>query len=146
MMFGQNRQQLRQFYHDVWQKQQNKDVLSALETTVAQVINEHPEYHQIFNSDASLEHEYFVEQGQTNPFLHMGLHISLHEQLSTDRPLGIRQLYQKIQAKKKSIVVYPTVEEIPLVLKNLKPEGLLIQVGCSSEDEAKVVMAQLGWK
>jgi len=99
MMFGQNRQQLRQFYHDVWQKQQNKDVLSALETTVAQVINEHPEYHQIFNSDASLEHEYFVEQGQTNPFLHMGLHISLHEQLSTDRPLGIRQLYQKIQAK-----------------------------------------------
>jgi len=55
-------------------------------------------------------------------------------------------LYQKIQAKKKSIVVYPTVEEIPLILKNLKPEGLLISVGCSSEDEAGAVMAQLGWK
>ncbi|MCX5642683.1 MAG: hypothetical protein NTY10_05600 [Candidatus Omnitrophica bacterium] len=54
-------------------------------------------------------------------------------------------LYQKIQAKKKSIVVYPTVEEIPLVLKNLKPEGLLIQVCCSSEDEARSVMAQLDW-
>ena len=55
-------------------------------------------------------------------------------------------LYQKIQAKKKSIIVYPKVEEIPLVLKNLKPEGLLIQVGCSSEDEARAVMARLGWK
>ena len=55
-------------------------------------------------------------------------------------------LYQKIQAKKKSIIVYPTVEEIPLVLKNLKPEGLFIQVACSGEDEARTVMAQLGWK
>ncbi|MBU2495113.1 MAG: hypothetical protein KJ935_01230, partial [Candidatus Omnitrophica bacterium] len=55
-------------------------------------------------------------------------------------------LYQKIQAKKKSIIVYPTIDEIPLVLKNLKPEGLFIQVSCSSEDEAGAVMAQLGWK
>jgi hypothetical protein len=55
-------------------------------------------------------------------------------------------LYRKIQAKKKSIVVYSSVEEIPLVLENLKPEGLLIQVGCFDEDEARAVMAQLGWK
>ncbi len=99
MMFGQNRQQLRQFYHDVWQKQTDKKPLSALEATVGQVINEHPEYQSIFNSDASLEQEYFVEQGQTNPFLHMSLHISLHEQISTDRPTGIRVLYQQLKAK-----------------------------------------------
>jgi hypothetical protein len=99
MMFGQNRQQLRQFYHDVWQKKTDKQSLSALEATVIQVVNEHPEYHAIFNSDASLEQEYFVEQGQTNPFLHMGLHISLHEQISTDRPAGIRALYQQLKAK-----------------------------------------------
>lgn len=99
MMFGQNRQQLRQFYHDVWQKQIENQSLSALESTVAQVINEHPEYHPIFNSEASLEQEYFVEQGQTNPFLHMGLHISLHEQISTDRPVGIRTLYQQLKVK-----------------------------------------------
>lgn len=99
MMFGQNRQQLRQFYHNVWQKQAENQSLSALEATVAQVINEHPEYHSVFNTDASLEQEYFVEQGQTNPFLHMGLHISLHEQISTDRPLGIRILYQQLQTK-----------------------------------------------
>lgn len=99
MMFGQNRQQLRQFYHEAWQKQIAKQPLSALEAIVAQVINEHPEYHAIFNSDSSLEQEYFVEQGQTNPFLHMGLHISLHEQISTDRPAGIRDLYQQLKVK-----------------------------------------------
>jgi len=98
-MFGQNRQQLRQMYHDVWQKSQASESMSALESMVAQVISEHPEYHKIFNSDASLEQEYFVEDGDTNPFLHMGLHISLHEQISTDRPAGIRQVYQQLQAK-----------------------------------------------
>ncbi|MBL1319929.1 MAG: DUF1841 family protein [Methylophaga sp.] len=98
-MFGQNRQQLRQMYHDVWHKKQANESLSALESMVAQVISEHPEYHKVFNSDASIEQEYFVEDGQTNPFLHMGLHISLHEQISTDRPAGIRDVYQQLQAK-----------------------------------------------
>ena len=98
-MFGQNRQQLRRMYHDVWQKSQANESLSALESMIAQVINEHSEYHKIFNNDASLDQEYFVEDGQTNPFLHMGLHISLHEQISTDRPAGIRNMYQQLQAK-----------------------------------------------
>ncbi|OUR65062.1 hypothetical protein A9Q79_03745 [Methylophaga sp. 42_25_T18] len=98
-MFGQNRQQLRQFYHDVWNKKQAQQTLNALETSIARVLDEHPEYHKIFASEASLEQDYFVEDGQTNPFLHMGLHLSLHEQISTDRPAGIRQLYQQLQAK-----------------------------------------------
>ncbi len=97
-MFGQDRQQLRQFYHDVWKKMQQNQALSSLEQQVAQVISEHPEYHTIFNSEQH-EQEYFVEQGQTNPYLHMGLHIALHEQISTDRPAGIRPLYQQLQAQ-----------------------------------------------
>lgn len=98
-MFGQNRQQLRQYYHDVWQKAQNNQSLSALETGIAQVIERHPEYQSIFKSDSSLEQEYFVEDGKTNPYLHMGLHISLHEQISTNRPAGIRALFPQLQAK-----------------------------------------------
>ena len=98
-MFGQNRQQLRQYYHDVWLKSQNNQTLSALEAGIAQVIEQHPEYHAMFNSDSSLEQEYFVENGQTNPYLHMGLHISLHEQVSTNRPAGIRAIYPQLQAK-----------------------------------------------
>ncbi len=54
-------------------------------------------------------------------------------------------LYKKIQEKKKAIVVYPKVEEIDLVIENLKPEGLLIAMSCSSEEEAKALMKKLGW-
>lgn len=54
-------------------------------------------------------------------------------------------LYKKIQAKKKAIVIYPKPEEIPSILENLKPEGLLIQCFASSVEEAKAIMKQLGW-
>jgi hypothetical protein len=53
----------------------------------------------MFKNDNSLEQEYFVEEGQTNPYLHMGLHISLHEQISTNRPAGIQDLYRQLQIK-----------------------------------------------
>lgn len=96
MMFGQNRQQLRQFFFDVWLKMQNGQPLSTLEQAVAQIIEMHPEYHSILANPDKLDQDFPVEAGQSNPFLHMGLHISLHEQLSTDRPAGIRDLYQQL--------------------------------------------------
>jgi hypothetical protein len=95
-MFGQNRQQLRQFFFDVWAKMQSGEQLTALEQSLAQIISMHPEYHSLLNQADKLEQEFPVEAGHSNPFLHMGLHISLHEQISTDRPLGIRSLYQQL--------------------------------------------------
>jgi len=54
-------------------------------------------------------------------------------------------LYKKIQEKKKAIVVYPEIDEIDIVLENLKPEGLLISTGCGSQEEAEAILKKLGW-
>lgn len=96
MMFGQNRQQLRQFFFDVWTKKQHGQPLATMEQVVAQIIEMHPEYHNLLTNPDKLDQDFPVEAGQSNPFLHMGLHISLHEQISTDRPAGIRDLYQQL--------------------------------------------------
>lgn len=99
-MFGSDRTQLRQQFFDVWQKVQRNSVLSPLESQIAQVIELHKEYHGILrNPEANLNKDYFPELGDTNPFLHMSLHIALHEQLATQRPAGIQNFYQ--QAVKK---------------------------------------------
>jgi len=95
-MFGQNRQQLRQFFFDVWSKMQKGETLSGLEQVLAQIISIHPEYHTLLQQPDRLDQDFSVEAGQSNPFLHMALHISLHEQISTDRPAGIRVLYQQL--------------------------------------------------
>lgn len=95
-MFGNDRNQLRQMYKTAWDKFQQQQALSPLETQIAVVIKEHPEYHGLINQ---LDRDYLPENGDTNPFLHMGLHLGLREQLSTDRPSGIRQIHQQLLEK-----------------------------------------------
>jgi len=98
-MFGQNREQLRRYYQQVWEKHRNGAPLEGLEALIAQVIEQHPEYHKLIEDPDALDKDFNVEDGQTNPFLHMGMHITLAEQLGSDRPSGIRTLHQKITLK-----------------------------------------------
>lgn len=97
---NQSRDQLRQTYFDAWQKYRNKQPLQPLEAQVADVIALHPEYHALI-TDAGriLDKDWLPEGGATNPFLHMGLHLAVRDQIATDRPLGIRNAYQALAAK-----------------------------------------------
>lgn len=92
------REQLRQFYCDSWKKHlDQKQDLSPLEQQIAAVIKEHPEYHALLeNKEASISADYLPEMGDSNPFLHLGMHLGLREQISTDRPPGIAELYQRL--------------------------------------------------
>jgi hypothetical protein len=49
-------------------------------------------------------------------------------------------LIQHVQAAGKSIAVYVQPEEIPLLLKECRPEGLFINTSCPSEDAARRVI------
>ena len=96
MIFGNNRDELRRMYADAWQKHQQGQPLSPLEDQIVQVIAEHPEFHAAL---VNLEQDFPIEAGATNPFLHMGLHLGLREQLATDRPAGIRAVHAAIIRK-----------------------------------------------
>ncbi len=96
-MFGNDRRQMRRFFTAAWNKQQNELPMEPMEQIVASIIQQHPEYHSILEQqDLALEKEYLPEAGETNPFLHMSMHISLQEQVSTDRPPGITTAYRKL--------------------------------------------------
>lgn len=97
MIFGQDRNELRNRYAAAWQKHTEGNTLSALEAQIAQVIADHPEYHEAVNGD--LERDFTVERGETNPFLHMGLHLGIREQLATNRPAGIAAVFDDLAAK-----------------------------------------------
>ena len=90
-MYSSNRTDTRQPFFDVWQKMQDGQPLTALETIIADVIRLHPEYHPLLSDGGrSLDKDWLPEGGETNPFLHMGMHIAIREQLSIDRPAGIK--------------------------------------------------------
>ena len=96
----QTRDEVRQVYLTVWQKMQQKSLLEPMETIIADVIKLHPEYHPLLEAGESVkEREFTPEAGQTNPFLHMGMHIAIREQASVDRPPGIRKAYRRLLKK-----------------------------------------------
>ncbi len=103
MLFGNDRNDIRQHFFNVWQKFTNKQPLEPMEEIIANVIKLHPEYHSLLEDTQSLDKDYTPEMGHTNPFLHMGMHIALHEQLTTNRPAGIKQAYEKLQTKTNDI-------------------------------------------
>lgn len=99
-MFGTDRQGYRQFFIDCRKRQLSGARLEPLEQMIVQLLDRHPEYQVLLDrGDQALEQDFLPEMGQTNPFLHLGLHISLIEQLNTDRPPGIRSLYQQLCQK-----------------------------------------------
>ncbi len=94
-MFG-KREDIRKVYYDVWKKlNENNHVFEAMEIIIADVIKLHPEYHAMLDDPKALDKDFSPEDGQTNPFLHMGMHIAIREQISTNRPIGIKTLYMK---------------------------------------------------
>jgi len=99
MIFSQDRAELRKMYADAWQKHCDKRPLSPLESQIADVVEIHPEYHGEVSSD-DLDRNFTPEGGQANPFLHMGLHLGIREQVSTNRPTGIAAVYQALVASK----------------------------------------------
>ena len=97
----QNRDEIRKVYLNVWQKLQNGQLLEPMESVIADIIQLHPEYHSFLQQGESAQHtEFNPESGNSNPFLHMGMHIALREQTSTDRPSGVQKIHQKLAKKK----------------------------------------------
>ena len=95
MIFGNDRDELRQRYFDAWQKSVTGAVLSPLEAQITNVIEDHPEYQLMMSGDEPRK-TYTPEDGQTNPFLHMGLHLAIREQVATDRPVGIAAIFNAL--------------------------------------------------
>jgi len=99
-MFGQDRDGLRRAWVDAWSKRRDGRPLEPLEAQLADVIELHPEYHALLQSgDQVLADEWTPERGESNPFLHMGLHLALREQVATDRPAGIKAVYGQLAAR-----------------------------------------------
>lgn len=96
-MFPQDRTTLRQMYAEAWRKHVAREPLDPLQAAIADVVALHPEYHATISGDEStLDRDYSPESGETNPFLHLGLHLGIREQIGTNRPAGIREVHQQL--------------------------------------------------
>ena len=100
MFYGGQVSDTRKLFFLSWQKYRNNQALLPLEQQLVAVISDHPEYHSLLESqNGESETAYFPELGQTNPFLHMGLHLAIRDQIGMNRPAGITQIYQQLSSR-----------------------------------------------
>ena len=97
-MFNPSREQVRQFFIEAWSKYRQKQLLNPLENVAVNLVQQHPEYHELLEAPDAVHHDYSVEKGQTNPFLHLSMHLAIQEQLSIDQPPGIQAAYDRLVA------------------------------------------------
>ena len=103
-MFQPSQHDVRRFFCDVLRKQREGVPMSPMESMAADWIAEHPEYHaDLADAEAAVSRSYAVEDGRTNPFLHLSMHLSIAEQCGIDQPTGIRQAVELLAARRNSL-------------------------------------------
>ena len=105
-MFSPSQSDVRRFFCSVYAKAKAGQPLEAIETIASLWIDEHPEYHaNLADVDLALGAMLKAEEGQSNPFLHLSMHLSISEQCSIDQPRGIRQAVELLTHQRNSLHV-----------------------------------------
>ena len=103
-MFSPSQADVRRFFCSVYAKSKAGQALEAIETIASLWLDEHPEYHaEMADVDAALLAMQQAEDGTTNPFLHLSMHLSISEQCSIDQPRGIRQAVELLTHRRDSL-------------------------------------------
>jgi hypothetical protein len=99
-IFNPTREEVRRFFCDTWKKKTEDHILTPMETLASDWMAQHPEYHtSLANPEDAVAQDYSLERGETNPFLHLSMHLSISEQISIDQPLGIKAIAEKLTKK-----------------------------------------------
>jgi hypothetical protein len=103
-MFNPTRDQSRRFLFDVWARHLASAPLSPLESMALAIVLEHPEYHAtLADPERYLDRDWKPEGGETNPFLHLSMHLAIEEQVSIDQPPGIRAAVEALAKRRGSM-------------------------------------------
>jgi hypothetical protein len=97
-MFNPSREQVRETFFNAWRKYRAGEPLVGIEALALDMILLHPEYHELLASPERYRDKDYTDE--SNPFLHMSLHVALEEQLSIDQPPGIARLFNELLARK----------------------------------------------
>jgi hypothetical protein len=103
-MFQPGQADVRRFFCAAYARWRSGAPLDPMQAIAARWIAEHPEYHaELADEAAALARDYKVEDGRSNPFLHLSMHLTIDEQCSIDQPRGIRQAVQLLAARTASM-------------------------------------------
>ena len=99
-MFDPSTEDVRRFFCACWRKRAELTVLTPLESIAVKWIERHPEYETVLaDEERAVTMDFSVARGQSNPFLHLAMHLALEEQRAIDQPPGVRALLERLAVR-----------------------------------------------
>lgn len=96
-MFTPSRDEVREMFFGAWRKYREGLPLAGIEALALDVILQHAQYHAVLEARERYRDRDYTDE--SNPFLHMSLHLALEEQLSIDQPPGIAHRFEVLLSK-----------------------------------------------
>ncbi len=96
-MWSGDRDTLRGVFYSAWRHFREHAPLTGVETLVVEALLAHPEYQGLFADPPPTAPADPQATPEGNPFLHLGLHIAVAEQIATDRPPGVVSEWLRLQ-------------------------------------------------
>jgi hypothetical protein len=131
MIFNPSRDEVRRFFCEVRRKQAEGSPLTPLESLAADLVAVHPEYDgDLADLDAALARDYSVEEGRSNPFLHLAMHLAIAEQVQVDQPPGVRAALARLAARRgdEHAALHEVMEVLGEVMWSAQRSGLPVSV------------------
>ena len=98
-MYDVNTDDVRRFFAYVWQHRFAPLQLDGLQRQALRILEAHREYaHILENIEEYMDYEWTPDKGESNPFLHLSMHLSIQEQVAIDQPFGIRAIHAQLCA------------------------------------------------
>lgn len=95
-----NHQDTRKVFFEAWQKELHAKPVTALENIIIDVLKRHPEYQSIFSHQEAFENfQLNNNTHEPNPFFHLSLHVAILEQVQSNRPAGVAEIYKRLLNK-----------------------------------------------
>lgn len=131
-MFNLSSEQVHLFFQDVWKKANTSNVLSPLEVMTFSIMQQHVEFYDLYFQDTktALKENFFLNTRKDgylleqqhkqadNPYLHLSLHLAVHEQISINQPIGIVPLFENLVKRLDSVhqanheIIFCLIKEI----------------------------------
>ncbi len=93
-MFTPSQHDVRRFFCETYRKLRANEILTPIEAIARDWVALHPEYDEALSDvEQALAADYSIERGDSNPFLHLSMHLSIAEQVSIDQPPGVRAAF-----------------------------------------------------
>jgi hypothetical protein len=99
-VFDPTRDQVREMFFSTWRKYRAGEPLAGMESIALDAILLHPEYHEMLSQPERFRARDYTDE--SNPFLHMSLHVALEEQLAIDQPPGIAARWRDLLERRGS--------------------------------------------